>query len=385
MDLMAMAMAGKSGNSFRYETVAHIAVGNMSGADGAYEGFLSDVKSPILMASETYYLNGEDMPSTSIVYNDGQTLIGFNIADVGSLYQAESLDPIDPGKPCYVFVFVSDFAYILSSTNALANTTVRLLRKTPAEDTCAPFAQFTDVEMDLDRSTGFYVASIDNDDALDVPYDTVYFNDAGHPMPYSAQAGRWLYNMNPDGTLKDETKPGYGLQVDLGSVYIIASEDLSGETVTFLRDERSADARIPGDYTIECPIVLDGDEAPFPAFTLDRPLADIYRAAQRGENVQLAARVHAISSDGFTETFACVPARLLYAVKTLIYNGDEFVPGYRAAFAALDPITGDMKLIRFDGSQTGTVEDFMLGHTSSHGGKLLGVNSEGALEWVAPQ
>lgn len=387
MDLIALAMGKRPGGSFRYEPVAHFAFGEMTGGNGLYQGTLNNVKTPILLESETYYLNGEDMPSTSIGHRYIQTLLGFNIANVMELFDEsiDSIDPIDPSKPWYVLMFALDNAFIVSNTNTLANTTVRLLRKVPGEDTYAPFAQFTYVEMDLDQSTGLYVASIGNSDALEVPYNTVYFNDAMHPMSYSPQADRWLYNINPDGTLKDETKPGYGLQVNLGSVYIISSEDLSGETVTFLREERSEETKIAGDYTIEFPIELDGDDAPFPAITLNRPLADIYRAAQRGENVQLAIRVHAVSSNGFTRRFFCVTARLQYAVETWIYNGDRYVPGYRIAFAALDPITGDMKLIRFDDSQSSTFEELMLGHTSSHGGKLLGVNSEGALEWVAPQ
>lgn len=118
------------GSSDTYETVAEIAIGEMTGQEGQYYSYTGDVSAaPQISESETYYLNDIDDPSTVVTFGSDLSMIGFNL-----IVEDEEPHRIDQKKPFVVIGWNEEASEVIvqSDTPDLSNTTVKILKKVEA-------------------------------------------------------------------------------------------------------------------------------------------------------------------------------------------------------------------------------------------------------------
>lgn len=111
--------SGSGGDT--YETVAEIAVGQMVAQGGMY--FADNVALDLsgVSADDALYFNSEEYPLTRME-NEGIVIYGYNFTGSGI-----------SGTPAYgIVINPTDGNSIVSDTNALENTTVKILKKASA-------------------------------------------------------------------------------------------------------------------------------------------------------------------------------------------------------------------------------------------------------------
>ena len=113
--------AQPGGTSETYETVAEIQVGEMEKNDNLYLFSFTNSEIPAFVNGESCYLNNAENQGTVYIDSDGIYLM-FNTED------PDRLTPTDPDKPVMAITFVSDEGVIISDSEDLSNTTVRILK-----------------------------------------------------------------------------------------------------------------------------------------------------------------------------------------------------------------------------------------------------------------
>lgn len=118
----------EGGGGDTYETVAEIAVGTMeSGGEqmpGLYIYSDSEAVAPALDENETYYLNTAENESNSVVIDIDTTTLRFNASTGEGLPT-----PLDTDKDMYVMQWAGNGLFFAADTDAISNTTVRILKK----------------------------------------------------------------------------------------------------------------------------------------------------------------------------------------------------------------------------------------------------------------